>query len=356
MSKKSQWLRTLGAMTDRLVVSTSYSAVRQGSLYIQSVSYSESAKSLFQLACAFLFLIFAIRSRTLQGLQNVLIMIAAQSFSAGMPLPQEPSGSLVLPAIAVYFALAALAMGCAIQMASDKAIMTRTMQYISLFVTARGLARVQAIKQQNVLGILSFVYLMLPLSLQPSEDSSLSFFIQNVDCLANRGLVIWLIEKIQVFTGVSSLFPNVLFFLALLTCNPMRNVPRMQNCIGVFTFYAAREIVQLMQQKMSAVVCCSLLMTLSVCMIANGDAVSPLFCVITMSTGVLFTTWLEQWIRNWSLGSDWMVIYLIVFVALESAGKYVKRNETKAEIIIEAIGHHETMLGLPHVADASGAH
>ena len=356
MSKKTQWLCTIGALTDRLVISTSYSAVRQGSLYIKSVSYSESAKGLFQLVCAFLFLIFATRSKPLQGLQNVLIMIAAQSFSAGMPLPQEPSGALVIPAIALYFALAALCMGCALQMATDKVLMSRTMQYISLFVTARGLARVQAIKQQNVLGILSFVYLMLPATSVLSNHSSLLFFIQNVDCLANRGLVIWLIDKIQVFTGVSSLFPNVLFFLALLMCNPLRDVPRMQNCIGVFTFYAAREIVQLMQQKMSAVVCCSLLMTLCVCMIANGDSVSPLFFVITMSTGVLFTTWLEQWIKNWSQSSDWMVIYLIVFVALEHAGQYVKKPEQKADIIIEAIGHHETMLGLPHVADSSGTH
>jgi hypothetical protein len=43
-------------------------------------------------------------------------------------------------------------------------------------------------------------------------------------------------------------------------------------------------------------------------------------------------------------------------VALEHAGQYVKKPEQKADIIIEAIGHHETMLGLPHVADSSGTH
>ena len=230
MSKKSQWLCTLGALTDRLVISTSYSALGQGSLFIQRISYTESAKNVFQVMCAFLFFLFAVRFKTLQGLQNVLIMIAAQSFSAGMPLPQEPSGSLVLPAIAVYFALVALGMACAMQRATDKTVMSTTTQYVSLFVAARGLARVQAIKQQDALGVLSFIYLMLPPWPQQG-DTALFYFVQNADCLANRGLVIWLIAKIQIFTGVSSLFPNIIFFLALLMCNPLRNAPRLQNCM-----------------------------------------------------------------------------------------------------------------------------
>jgi ABC-type enterochelin transport system permease subunit len=110
ISSRQVWLTTISCLMDKLLIACSYSAMNQGNKMIAKMSYSASSKEIFQIMCTILYFLVAVRVSAHEGLQNVLIMIAAKSFSAGVPLPQEPSGSLVLPAVLVYFATAALIM------------------------------------------------------------------------------------------------------------------------------------------------------------------------------------------------------------------------------------------------------
>ena len=302
-------------------------------------------------------------------------MIAAQGFSSGLPLPQEPSGMLVLPAILVYCSLSAVVMEYTYRFGLIKdekdTATSKTIQYLVLFVGARGLARFQALRQSGILGVISVVYLVLPSQLtdiKHQDKSMLDFFVQIVDCIANRGVVLWLIGQIESFTGVSSLFPNIFFFLGVLMWNPLARVAKLTTCASVFTFFTARQIVQVLQRRLSDAVCAVLLTSILVCVLLNGDNTSVFVNMLVLSSGVIFTNWLEKWIRNWSQESDWMIVYLVVFVILEAVGKKIKeqiKNTTKEEeqqgaMILEVatsgIAHHHALLGLPIVDDASGSH
>ena len=393
----ASWLTAIDSLMDKLLISTSYSALSQGSQLLLRVSVAASTKDIFQMACTFLFFMIAVRSKTLDGLQNVLIMMAAQSFSSGVPLPQEPSGVLVLPAILLYFGAAAIIMDYAYttsqkMQCSDDTATAKTVEYVVLFVAARGLARFQAIQQIEILGIVSLVYLLLPADLllsfrrknslffssSSTHSGAFGFFIKIVECLANRGIVLWLISKIQAFTGVSAIFPNLFFVLTLLMCSTTLQLQRLQNCAAVFTYYAGKQIVQGMQYQMNEAICSCLLGSITVCMLVNGDCSSPLFNMVLLGTGILLSSWLENWVKGWSQTADWMAIYLLVFVILELVAHTVRRSiDTRArsessklvdsshhnnimnaamDLAVGGIAHEQAMLGMPQVGDASGNH
>jgi hypothetical protein len=365
-------LNAISGIVDRLLIAASYSALRQGTIILTNVVLTVGTRDIFQLVCTFLFFLIAIKFKTLEGIQNLLVMVTAGGFSAAMPLPQEPSGFLVLPAVLVYFAMSALVMEYAyrfglIRDEKDTAT-SKTIQYIVLFVGARGLARFQAIEQVGILGVISLVYLLLPLNIPYKTNSTLDFFLQIVDCLANRGVVVWLIRGIETFTGVSSLFPNIYFYVGVLMWNPLGKAPKLSTCAGVFTFFTARQIVRVLQTRLSDAVCGLLLCGILTCMIISGDGSSPVFTMIMFGSGVIFTNWLEKWIKNWSQHSDWMIVYLVVFVGLEALNRLVKgkisnnqsADKSKTTMIeasvLSGIAHQHALLGLPHVDDLAGNH
>ena len=394
MAQESQkttqlYLNTMSSILDRLLIAASYGALQKGTAVLGTLTVTAATRDIFQVASTFFFFLLAIKFRTLEGLQNVLVMICAQGFSASMPLPQEPTGILVLPAILLYFGGSALVMEYAYRfgLIKDNAdtTTTKTIQYLVLFVGARGLARFQALAQNEILGVLSMIYLMLPAkltSVQYKPKSALDFFVQIVDCLANRGIVLWLIAKIERFTGVSSLFPYIFFFLGVLMWNPVARAPKLETCVSVFSFFTARQIVQLIQERLSDVVCAVLLTSMLTCMLLNGDGSSALANMVMVGLGVVFTNWLDKWIHNWSQHSDWMIVYLLVFVILETVGRQVRRGvQTQLEKtaggskkneqttilensslsgassnLVAAIAHHHALLGLPRIDDASGSH
>ena len=369
-----QWPDVLANLIDKLLISTSYSALTYGSGLLVQFSNASSSRDIFPMVCSVLFFTFALKFRTLEGLQNVCILMAAQKFSLGVPLPQEPLGVLVLPAVFVYFGTAAIIMEYTCK--TGKSMLFKTGEaakvcgYVVLFVGARALARFEAIKQTEILGVISVVYLLLPFEPTLDDRGAIFHFVQITDCLANRGGVLWLIGKIQTFTGVSSLFPNIFFFLALLMWwNPLVRLPRLQNCAGVFTFYTARKIVMLMQSHMSDAICCSLLACVLVCIMVNMNANSPLLSMVTLGTGILLTSWLDKWVRTWSQNSDWMAIYLLVFLILEILGDRFRPVAAKHDGVLDTvakqhesntvyagIAHEQALLGLPSVADSSGSH
>jgi hypothetical protein len=363
---KKNWLNVLSTIGERMLIASSYSALTYGKAILKSIVVSDSTQNLFAIASTCFFGFVALKCQQLRGLQNVLIMITADSFSAGVPLPQEPSGQLVMPAILVYFALSATLMRFGyVVLAHDTAsgsTLERIIEWVVLFVGARGLARFQALQQDEILGVLALAYLLFPTDkyITPTQNSAGNFFVQITECLLNRGMVLWMMKKIEAFTGISSIFPHVFFFLIVLMWAPVRT-GKFRECTGVFAYMTARKIVQGMQQKLSDSICCVGLLSVLVCMMVNGDESSPLINMVILAIGVLTTSWIEKWVRNWSQHSDWIIIYLVIFAALEIINDRVKAKEKRQQTttILELSGgipHHQALLGLPHIEDTSGQH
>ena len=190
-----------------------------GKTILKSIVVSDSTQEVFAITSTCFSGFAALKCKQLEGLQNVLIMITAYSFSAGVPLPQEPSGQLVLPAVLVYFGLSATLMRLGyVVLTRDEAsgsTVEKIISWVVLFVGARGLVRFQALQQQEILGVLSAVYLLFPtekMRRKTAPNSEGNFFVQIVECLLNRCVVLWLMNKLESFTGMSSIFPSVFFF------------------------------------------------------------------------------------------------------------------------------------------------
>jgi hypothetical protein len=367
--RQEKWALACAGVVDRLVVSMSYSALRLGGILIQQNTSVMAGGQSFGMVVSLLCVMLSMRVQRVKGLHSALLMLGGQQFSASIPLPQEPSGTLLVPAVLLYFAAGAVIMQYLCRVTPSTSLAQESAGYFTFFMAARGLSRFQAMKQEAVLGILSMVCLLLPIPVQAEENSiyALGLWRQTVECLANRGVVIWLIARIEIFTGVSSLFPNLFFFLALAMWNPFAKMARMQDCTSVFSFYGAMEIVRIMQEKMRQIVCCSAMSCVLVCIIMLPGETSLVLRIWTMGMGVLATALLENWIRTWSETGDWMIVYLLVFVALESMGGRLQ-GQSKDATVIETggkdaeskhdgtISHTQAHLGMPVVVDASGAH
>jgi hypothetical protein len=156
---------------DRCIASASFSAFRRVIAYAPpgAVQALVPVTVLGVVCCA-----------RLRGLQNVFGMLAGHGLSVSVPMPTEPVGYLMVPAVLLYFGVIAAAgwgLDSTLQRLDDRApalteaLSTVFEQYISLFATTRALAVFQGSGQQNTLCIMSAVYLVLPASLAPSVAS-----------------------------------------------------------------------------------------------------------------------------------------------------------------------------------------
>ena len=136
----------------------------------------------------------------LRGVQNVFAMLAAQGITDILPVPSEPVGYLILPASMFYFSvIATISWGihCALSSSSlrpglgekhqnedkdnnnnDTAASAILDEYVGLFCTSKIVSSFLAAKQEHVLGIISFSYLVLP--------SSSMLFSENSSCCTGR--------------------------------------------------------------------------------------------------------------------------------------------------------------------------
>lgn len=364
----NEWLLTLDSILQRMLITLSYSAVDRGTLAVKGLTLSNE---LSQWACMLFFILIAFKVQALQGVHKVWIMLAAQSFSSSLPLPQEPSGSLILPSVLMYFGMAATIMTYLQGIARGHVlndVVEETQQFIILFVSARGLVRFQAMQQQRALGFVSLVYVLLPSALLDAVSPSL--FVQIVDRLANRGLVLWLISEIQQFTGLSVLFPNIFFFLSLLAWNPFgKQSTRAQACMDVFALYTTRELIRILQLKIPHHLLCILaLLTILIWTLIILKSYDTLFTasvqtnfffsMVSMGVGMLFTDFLDEWTRGWFNNSiEWILIYFVMLMLLDAASQRLQRAKPSSEVAVHLnIAHSDSLLGLPQVDDAQGAH
>lgn len=162
----------LDAFVKRFIAATSYSAF--------SLITAKLPPHLLQ-ALTPVFIAGVVYCHRLRGVQNVLAMLAAQGVTDYLAVPAEPVGYLVLPAAMFYFSVvttigwgihcvitttttqSAVTVG-ATSTTVDNAASTILDEYVGLFCTSKVVASFLAAKQEHVLGIMSFSYLVLPSS------------------------------------------------------------------------------------------------------------------------------------------------------------------------------------------------
>jgi hypothetical protein len=390
------WIGIAKNLLQRLLISTSYSAVAQiqkSLLYLPAYS----SRDLFALISLCVFSAVAISLKgSNHGFKGVFSMLAARSLTSTFPIPKEQNNRLVLPGILLYFSsittliwamLIFVKQICGNYSNKDKANEEGVMEtlktiidYMVLFAASRGLARFKATSQMHTLGILSMVFLLFPRS-KSDQNSKLTWFqhfLDVIECLAVRGAILWITSGIQSFTGVSGPLPIVLLNWALLVWNPFTLTNQLAACGSVLSLMSAQQSAELLQVYVHSSVSASLFLVSLSWLIHWSVCPHPVCSVCSLGVSIAATSWLEKWVLNITLWNERFFVYAVVFILLE----YLLRTCDKAQfqhqqpilIIMGAeqqaaegddgdqtilsnmmgIAHAETILGLPKVLDSNG--
>lgn len=162
-------------------------------------------------------------SDRLRGVQNVFALLAGQGLASLVPMPAEPGGYLILPAVLFYFGLIAT-VGWALDQclrltrASATAKLSDTFasvfeQYLSLFAVTRAAATFTDAGQDGALIVVSLAYMGLPEAVAPcgtvfaqrfaAAGAWPRYFVRNFESLAVRGTMLWVLARMASVAGAA---------------------------------------------------------------------------------------------------------------------------------------------------------
>jgi hypothetical protein len=245
---------------DRFVASASFSA------FLRVMHFLPEGKQGLLQGLVPLMVAGVLCSGRLRGLQNVFAMLAAQGLAGVVPMPAEPAGYLMLPAVLLYFGVIA-GVGWALDRclwltvtatAASDALTTVFEQYLSLFATTRAMATFQSAGQGYALSMLSIVYVALPDEYAPSasqmtlaEGAStwIRHLVHCVGGLAGRGAMLY-VGGVLTQWAASGEGLLVLYLIAVyLTATPTSG--KLSDCHSVLSLLCAQHAVVLLKGSLS---------------------------------------------------------------------------------------------------------
>ena len=362
---------------ERLLVSTSYSAVTQiSTLFQKSSIVVPNTIDIWSITIFFLLVLCVIITYFSRGLRNTSSMMAAQMLTNMLPIPQEQSGFLVVPGITLYFSIIAslvwimhLYKSIFILFINKNKNDTKNKdnnsteflesieQYMVLFAASRGLARFKAMNQIHLLGIISIIYIFWPSfdytkkaapidtekSIKKKEEDKNEkrlleenkwhvFFIRIVECLAIRGFLLWVSTEIQKTTGSSGTLGIVFWYWVLLFWNPFIATSKFQACGDVLALMSVQQLMIYMQNKLKynlsilSVFLCFLISFI------NMNICPHSACTVCMiGASMSLTSWLERWIQEINSKTEQFVLYLLIFQSVECLITSVKEEKEKQD-------------------------
>ena len=409
---KQIWVGIVKNLLQRLLISTSYSAVSQiqnSLLYLPAYS----SRDLFALIslCVFSSVAISLKGSN-HGFKGVFSMLAARSLTSTFPIPKEQNNRLVLPGVLLYFSSTTTIIwsmltfvkkicnvddddnndndnsksiikqrkdsdhnhnNSIITVKDSESVMetlSTIIDYMVLFAASRGLARFQATSQMHTLGILSMVFLLFPRS-KSKQNIKLTWsqqFLDLIECLAVRGAILWITSGLQIFTGVSGPLPVVLLNWALLVWNPFTLTNQLSACGSVLSLMSAQQSAELLQVYVHSSVSASLFLVSLSWLIHWSVCPHPICNVCSLGVSIAATSWLEKWILDITPWNERFFVYVIVFIVLEyllricdmalDDGSFPIKSIVMGVVIEQqqpetpGIAHAQAILGLPKIIDS----
>ena len=173
--------------------------------------------------------------RRIEGLQSLFAILAAQGLTATLPIPYEPAGYLVLPAVLLYFAVVST-VGWFVCLTIARAMPSVDIvidQFVALFATARALAYFRAADQISEVGALSFAFLCVPTACVPhssefAQDAWGRQMMRAIECFTARAAAAWVASRCEGWAQGVQLMG--LYVGLLLLPGLMDLTPKLANC------------------------------------------------------------------------------------------------------------------------------
>jgi len=275
-----------------------------------------------------------------EGIESFFSMLAANGITATMPIPSEPVGYLLLPAILVYVSVIAM-IACMVSGRAGAVSVVIIEQYIALFATSRILECIQKANEKVLMGAFSVAFLCMPASCVPMHTSFPEghwwhHFLHIVECAAARLATVWITAVVQESPFASDL---CLFYLAWIFLPWDAISPKLHECRSLFSLLCAQQAVRIIPQWLVFVA------ALSIPPVARNEGLRDT-CIYAASMEM--TAELSRWISNCGL-AEAACAYLSVFTALHAITVLVclEEDDPRAKPKNIIIANELATLGLP---------
>ena len=319
------WILIIESFLQRLLISTSYSAVNhiQNIMKTHIPSYADNFT--FYITAIFFYFACLIYFDSSKGLQIVFSMLSAQALTSSLPIPQEPVSYLTLPGILLYFSSVSTVMWMmnSVSLSNEKLqkATISIVDYVTLFAASRGLAKFQTTGQMNILGIMALAYLINPItpSKSPERYSWISHFFSVVECLSIRGFTLWISIQIKSSFKISNILSIIVIHVFLLVWNPFAITKKLQQCAGILSLIISQQLSILLQLYVDSFACASVLMSVLTWFIYLRICPHFLCDVCKLGTSISMTKWFESQIKNINQPHEAIFVYIFIFFMIEKS-------------------------------------
>lgn len=275
----------------------------------------------------------------LRGLQDVFAMLAGQGIADLVPMPMEPEGYLIVPAVLVYLMVIS-SVGWGVYHAlgargahtpMGDALSTALDQYLSLFFVLRTVRAFTEGGETHALRLLSIVYTVLrapPSKKEETDDPEASgrwrvFWRRNLEGVAMRGANAWLLDDVLRPQCASAEELLALQLACIYLCGL---TSRLDGVRAVLSIEAARHIMRLFAKaELSDATCVGLLTSVAALLARTAPDQTHMFvelCAFVAS--LLLTSTFERWLA--AVGPlEASTLYMALFCLLDVVVKQSAR-------------------------------
>ena len=274
----------------------------------------------------------------LRGLQDVFAMLAGQGIADLVPLPMEPSGYLVVPAVLVYLMLIS-SLGWAVyhglgargaDTPMGGALATALDQYLSLFSATRAVRAFADGGQTYPLRALSLLYTALRAPVASAADGEWAvFWRRNLDGVAMRGASAWVLDDVLRPQAASA---EALLVLQIACIYLSGWTPRLDGIHAVLSTEAARHLLRLLvAARLSDAACGWGLASVAALLTLAAPYQTHVFAELcAFVASLLLTNALERWLAVVGF-LEAGTLYLVLFCLLEALVQQTLRRASDEE-------------------------
>jgi hypothetical protein len=282
----------------------------------------------------------------LRGLQDVFAMLAGQGIADLIPLPMEPSGYLIVPAVLVYLMVIS-SVGWGVYHAlgargahtpMGNALSTALDQYLSLFFVLRTVRAFTEGGETHALRLLSIVYTVLRAPPSKTEDADdpgrwRVFWRRNLEGVAMRGANAWLLDDVLRPQCASAEELLALQLACIYLCGL---TSRLDGVRAVLSIEAARHIMRLFAKaELSDATCVGLLTSAAALLVYNVPDQTHMFvelCAFVAS--LLLTSTFERWLAAvgpLEASTLYMALFCLLEVVVQQSARLMRLLTTAAD-------------------------
>lgn len=358
---KENWLNIFQSFLEKVLISISYRVVTEIKVLLNRkvplLSFSNGFTVYILFYTSICLVMFSSWLKNSKTLITIFSIITAETMSMHIPFPKEPTSILFLPSIYLYIGLISTwiwSFRLYLSFLRKYDIMEESISnFLILYIVSKIIRLFEELNFLEMLGILSLIYIMLPVNASKYDHLSLQhIFLKIIENLSIRGIVLWLNFVYFNNIGIFDMLALIIAPYILLVFNPYRNNLKLINCSEMLAFSCSQKLSSFIHLYMTNIT--SLFLFCSSFTIFVYLRLCPhLMCKISrMGANFAFISYIDKETKFFNIFEEKIILFTVILLIVENIQDHLKKTIQdsekigKRETIITIIGGDENESGV----------